>query len=74
MVILRARGQKEVYYDKGAFVISASAFGTSFSERSNENEVYENNGKGTLDFRFRVGKDYWNGNEWTEKAFGLVWQ
>lgn len=70
MVILRARGQKEVYYDKGAFVISASAFGTSFSERPNENEVYENNGKGTLDFRFRVGKDYWNGNEWTEKS---VW-
>lgn len=61
MPILIMRSSNAAKYSNGAFVISAQVYGYDMSDSGT---LYEINGSGELEVKFRVGDKYWNGSAW----------
>lgn len=61
MPILIMRSSNAAKYSNGAFVISAQVYGYDMSDSGT---LYEINGAGELEVKFRVGDKYWNGSAW----------
>lgn len=59
--ILIMKSRRIANYVSGAFVISAQTRSRMWEESAWEGEE---NGKGALELRFRVGERYWNGSGW----------
>jgi hypothetical protein len=63
MPILIMKSRRIANYVSGAFVISAQTRSRMWEESAWEGEE---NGKGALELRFRVGEKYWNGSGWAD--------
>lgn len=61
MPILIMRSPSAAKYSNGAFVISAQVYGYN---RAVGGSLYEDNGAGELEIKFRIGDKYWNGSAW----------
>ena len=61
--ILIMKSRRIANYVSGAFVISAQTRSRMWEESAWEGEE---NGKGALELRFRVGERYWNGSGWVD--------
>lgn len=61
MPILIMRSPSAAKYSSGAFVISAQVYGYDMSDSG---VLFENNGAGELEIKFRIGDKYWNGSAW----------
>ena len=61
--ILIMKSRRIANYVSGAFVISAQTRSRMWEETAWEGEE---NGKGALELRFRVGEKYWNGSGWVD--------
>lgn len=61
MPILIMRSPNAAKYSSGAFVISAQVYGYDMSSAGT---LFEGDGSGTLEIKFRVGDKYWNGAAW----------
>lgn len=63
MPILIMKSRRIANYVSGAFVISAQTRSRMWEELAWEGEE---NGKGALELRFRVGEKYWDGSGWAD--------
>lgn len=61
MPILLMRSSNAAKYSSGAFVISAQVYGYNMAVGGS---LYEDNGAGELEIKFRIGDKYWNGSAW----------
>ena len=61
--ILTMKSRRIANYVSGAFVISAQTRSRMWEESAWEGEE---NGKGALELRFRVGEKYWDGSGWAD--------
>lgn len=68
--VLTMKGSKEAMYNSGAFVIGGVTNGIEQSYYIDLNKLVntkQTNGKCMLPIVFRVGGDYWNGNNWVNE-------
>ena len=61
MPILKMQSLNAAKYSSGAFVISAQVYGYNMAVGGS---LYEDNGAGELEIKFRIGDKYWNGSAW----------
>lgn len=61
MPILKMQSPNAAKYSSGAFVISAQVYGYNMAVGGS---LYEDNGAGELEIKFRIGDKYWNGSAW----------
>lgn len=61
MPILKMQSLNAAKYSSGAFVISAQVYGYNMAVGG---LLYEDNGAGELEIKFRIGDKYWNGSAW----------
>lgn len=61
MPILKMQSPNAAKYSSGAFVVSAQVYGYNMAVGGS---LYEDNGAGELEIKFRIGDKYWNGSAW----------